>query len=159
MRRHRSTADLAHLRVHLRHIRKQVLCLLWYFISQGSFEYILQQWGSTGKKNNGRESGKEKRKNIVTVLNVKRLVGNELFDSCGNHTIVKLSLSDRRNQIALYCGQGNASGNQDGVVSSGRLHSPHGLVNMGSSLIVCDAGNRSVRVISNGKQFQGTFSC
>ena len=78
-------------------------------------------------------------------------VGNELFVSCGNHTIVKLSLSDRRNQMALYCGQGNASGNQDVVVSSARLHSPHGLVNMGSSLIVCDTGNRSVRVIFNGK--------
>ena len=58
-------------------------------------------------------------------------VGNELFVSCGNHTIVKLSLSDRRNQMVLYCGQGNASGNQDAVVSFERLHSPHGLVNMG----------------------------
>ena len=56
--------------------------------------------------------------------------------------------------MAIYCGQGNASGNQDGVVSSARLHSPHGLVNMGSSLIVCDTGNRSVRVISNGKPFK-----
>ncbi|PFX27318.1 Sentrin-specific protease 1 [Stylophora pistillata] len=69
-------------------------------------------------------------------------VRNELFVSCGNHTIVKLSLSDRRNQMALYCGQGNASGNQDGVVSSARLRSPHCHVNMGSSLIVCDTRNR-----------------
>ena len=81
-------------------------------------------------------------------------VGNELFVSCGNHTIVKLSLSERRNQMALFCGQGNASGNQDGVVSSARFHSPHGLVNMGSSLIVCDTGKRSVRVISKGKPFK-----
>ncbi|XP_028514449.1 uncharacterized protein LOC114574924 [Exaiptasia diaphana] len=81
-------------------------------------------------------------------------VGNELFVSCASHTIVKLSLSDRRNEMTLYCGQGNASGNQDGVVSSARLHSPHGLVNMGSSLIVCDTGNSSVRVISNGQPFK-----
>lgn len=56
--------------------------------------------------------------------------------------------------MALYCGQGNASANQNGVVSSARLHSPHGLVNMGSSLVVCDTGNSSVRVISNGKPFK-----
>ena len=79
-----------------------------------------------------------------------RRVGNELFVSCSNHTIVKLSLSDTRNQMALHCAEGNASGSQDGVVSSARLHSPHGLVNMGSSLVACDTGNRSVRVISNG---------
>ena len=56
--------------------------------------------------------------------------------------------------MALYCGQGNASGNQDGVVSYARLHSPLGLGNMGSSLIVCDTENRSVRVFSNGKPFK-----
>ena len=55
--------------------------------------------------------------------------------------------------MALYCGQGNASGNQDGV-SSAWLHSSNGLVNMGSSSIVCDTGNRFVRVTSNGKAFK-----
>ena len=79
MHRRHSTADLAHLRVHLWHIQKHVLCLLWYFISQGSFKNILQQQGKTGER-----AGKRKEKNIVTVLNAKNVVSNEVNTNRNN---------------------------------------------------------------------------
>ena len=37
----------------------------------------------------------------------------------------------------------------DGIVKSSRFHSPHGIANMGSTLIVCNTGNKSIRLISN----------
>ena len=51
--------------------------------------------------------------------------------------------------VELYCGKPNEPGNQDGVVTSAKFHSPHGITNMGSTLIVCDSGNKSIRLISN----------
>ena len=51
--------------------------------------------------------------------------------------------------MELYCGKPNEPGNQDGVVTSAKFHSPYGISNMGSTLIVCDSGNKSIRLISN----------
>ena len=51
--------------------------------------------------------------------------------------------------VELYCGKPNEPGSQDGVVMSAWFHSPHGIVNMGSTLIVCDTGNKPSRLISN----------
>ena len=43
--------------------------------------------------------------------------------------------------VELYCGKPSQSGNQDGIITSARFHYPHGIVNLGSTLIVCDTGN------------------
>ena len=51
--------------------------------------------------------------------------------------------------VELYCGKPNEPESQDGIVTSARFHSPHGIANMGSTLIVCDTGNKSIRLISN----------
>ena len=43
----------------------------------------------------------------------------------------------------------NKPGNQDGVASSAMLQSPCGIATMGSSLFICDTGNRSIRLVSS----------
>ena len=51
--------------------------------------------------------------------------------------------------VELYCGKPNEPGNQDGIVTSARFHCPHGIANLGSTLIVCETENNSIRLISN----------
>ena len=40
-------------------------------------------------------------------------------------------------------GKAYEAGAEDGVVSSAKFHSPHGMANTGSSLFICDSGNKS----------------
>ena len=77
------------------------------------------------------------------------LVDTHLFVSSSSHCIIKLPIMNGNEDVELYCGKPNEPGNQDGIVTSARFHSPHGIANMGSTLIVCDTGNKSVRLISN----------
>ena len=77
------------------------------------------------------------------------LVGKCLFVSSSSHCIIKLSIMDGNEDLELYCGKSNEPGNQDGIVTSARFHSPHGIANMGSTLIACDTGNKSIRLIGN----------
>ena len=51
--------------------------------------------------------------------------------------------------VELYCGKPNEPGSQDGIVTSARFHSPHGIANLRSTLIVCETENKSIRLISN----------
>ena len=46
--------------------------------------------------------------------------------------------------VEFYCGKPNEWGNQDGIVLSARFHLLHGIANMGSTLVVCSTGNKSV---------------
>lgn len=72
-----------------------------------------------------------------------------LFVSCGNHTILKISHIDKNVAVERYSGKASEPGNADGVVSSARFHSPHGIASMGSTLFICDSGNRSIRLVTN----------
>ena len=38
--------------------------------------------------------------------------------------------------VELYCGKPNEPGDQDGIVTSARFHSPHGIANMGSTWLI-----------------------
>ena len=76
------------------------------------------------------------------------LVDTHLFVSSSNHCIIKLPISSANEDVKLYCGKPNEPGNQDGVVTSAKFHSPYGITNMGSTLIVCDSGNKSIRLIN-----------
>ena len=77
------------------------------------------------------------------------LVDTHLFVSSSSHCIFKLPIMNDNEDVELYCGKPNEPGSQDGIVTSARFHSPHGTANMGSTLIVCDTGNKSVRLINN----------
>ena len=77
------------------------------------------------------------------------LVDTHLFVSSSSHCIFKLPIMNDNGDVELYCGKPNEPGSQDGIVASARFHSPHGIANMGSTLIVCDTGNKSIRLISN----------
>ena len=77
------------------------------------------------------------------------LVGKCLFVSSSSYCIIKLSIMDGNEDLELYCGKPNEPGNQDGIVTSARFHSPHGIANMGSTLIACDTGNKPIRLIGN----------
>ena len=72
-----------------------------------------------------------------------------LFVSCGNHTILKISHIDTNVAVKHYSGKANEPGNEDGVLSSARFHSPQGIASMGSTLLICDSGNRSIRLVTN----------
>ena len=45
--------------------------------------------------------------------------------------------------VKLHCGKPNEPGNQDGIVTSAWFHSLHGIMKMGSTLVLCDTGNKS----------------
>lgn len=82
------------------------------------------------------------------------LVNNCLLLSCGNHTIVKVSHVDNNAIVELFSGKVNDPGNEDGVVSSARFYSPHGIANMGRSLFICDSGNKAIRLVTNVEPFR-----
>ena len=70
------------------------------------------------------------------------LSNEKFFVSCSSHIVVKLDLVT---VIEVVCDQANKPGNQDGVASSAMLQSPCGIATMGSSLFICDTGNRSIK--------------
>ena len=72
-----------------------------------------------------------------------------LFVSCWNHTILKISHIDTDVAVEHYSEKAYEPGNEDGVVSSARFYSPHGIASMGSTLFICDSGNRSIRLVTN----------
>ena len=74
-----------------------------------------------------------------------------LFVSCGNHTILKISQIDTNVAVEHFSGKCNEPGNEDSVVSSAKFHSPHGIASMGCSLIICDSGNKSIRLVTNAE--------
>lgn len=59
------------------------------------------------------------------------LTDKSLLVSCGNHTILKISHMDTNVAVEHYSGKANEPGNEDGVVSSARFHSPHGIASVG----------------------------
>ena len=79
------------------------------------------------------------------------IVDNCLMVTCENHTVVKVSHMDTKVTVEHFTGKANEPGAEDGVVSSARFHSPHGIANMGSSLFICDSGNKSIRLVTNSE--------
>lgn len=88
----------------------------------------------------------------ICLLGTKE--GNHLFVSCGNHTIVKISQCETSPVVKLYSGKTDDPGSTDGVISTAKFHSPHGIANMGQSLFICDSGNSAIRLISNAQPLQ-----
>ena len=66
-------------------------------------------------------------------------------------SILKISNIDTDVTVEHYSGKANEPGNEDGVVSSARFHSPHGIANVGFSLFICDSGNKSIRHVTNAE--------
>ena len=73
----------------------------------------------------------------------------KVFVSGSSYIVVKLDLVEDNTVTEVVCGQANKPGNEDGVASSAMLQSPRGIAAMGTSLFICDTGNRSIRLVSS----------
>ena len=85
------------------------------------------------------------------------LSNEKVFVSGSCHIVLKLDLVEDNTVTEVVCSQANKPGNQDGVASSAMLHSPCGIATMGSSLFICDTGNRSIRLVPSGCPVKETF--
>ena len=77
------------------------------------------------------------------------LSNEKVFVSGSSYIVVKLDLVEDNTVTEVVCGQANKPGNEDGVASSAMLQSPCGIAAMGTSLFICDTGNRSIRLVSS----------
>ena len=82
------------------------------------------------------------------------ITGDNLFVTDSKyHCIHEVKVPEKNDApaeaISLFAGKNQVSGAADGIVSSSRFHSPHGISSFGLSLVVCDSGNNSVRMITS----------
>ncbi|PFX13053.1 hypothetical protein AWC38_SpisGene22905 [Stylophora pistillata] len=85
---------------------------------------------------------------LISTLSGMCLADKCLFVSYGNHTILKISQIDTNVAVEHFSGKCNEPGNEDGVVSSAKFHSPHGISSMECSLLIRDSGNKSIRLVT-----------
>ena len=76
------------------------------------------------------------------------ITGNNLFvTDSKHHCIHEVKVPEKNDTpaelISLFAGKNEVSGATDGIVTSSRFHSPHGIASFCSAL-VCDSGNNSV---------------
>jgi len=78
------------------------------------------------------------------------LIGTTLLyvSDGGNHTIRKIVVTASFGDVTTLAGVAGASGDADGTGVLARFHSPAGLASDGNSLFVCDAGNHTVRNVT-----------
>ena len=82
------------------------------------------------------------------------ITGNNLFvTDSKHHCIYEVKVPEKNDTpaelISLFAGKNEVSGATDGNVTSSRFHSPHGIASFCLSLVVCDSGNNSVRMITS----------
>jgi sugar lactone lactonase YvrE len=83
--------------------------------------------------------------------------GNLYVSDAGNHTIRKVTYPGA--VVTTPMGVATSSGTTDGIGSAARFNNPHGLFALSSaSFLLCDYGNRTVRVLYPAQAYAATIA-